>query len=49
MEIEEIIKSIDTKELKAKAKEMGIKTHCVKAIDIAKQLPADVLESLVKQ
>lgn len=47
MEIEDVIKSIDTKELKAKAKELGIKTHCVKKLDIAKQLPEDVLESLV--
>ena len=49
MEIEDVIKSIDTKELKAKAKELGIKTHCVKKLDIAKQLPGDVLESLVKE
>ncbi len=49
MEIEDVIKSIDTKELKAKAKELGIKTHCVKKLEIAKQLPEDVLKSLVKE
>jgi len=47
MDLEDIINSIDTKELKAKAKELGIKTHCVKKLDIAKQLPEDVLKSLV--
>lgn len=46
MAIEELVKKIDTKALKAEAKKRGIKIACVKKIDIARQLPADVLERL---
>ncbi len=46
MAIEELVKKIDTKALKAEAKKRGIKIACVKKIDIARQLPADVLEKL---
>jgi hypothetical protein len=45
-ELEEFIKKIKGKDLNTEAKKRGIKTHCVKKIDIAKQLPRDVLEKL---
>ncbi len=48
MDIEEIVKNISAKALKEEAKSRGIKTHCVKKIDLAKQLPADVLEKLIE-
>jgi BioD-like phosphotransacetylase family protein len=48
MEIEEMVKKIDTKQLKEEAKKRGIKTSCVRKVDIAKQLPAEVLERLAK-
>jgi len=48
-ELEELIKKIKTKDLNAEAKKRGIKTHCVKKIDIAKQLPRDVLEKLASK
>ena len=46
MDIDELTKKIDTKQLKEEAKKRGIKTACVKKIDIAKQLPPEVLEKL---
>jgi bacterioferritin-associated ferredoxin len=49
MAIEEIVKMISTKSLKEEAKSQGIKTHCVKKIDLAKQLPREVLEKLVDE
>ena len=48
-ELEELIKNIKGKDLNAEAKKRGIKTHCVKKIDIAKQLPRDVLEKLLSK
>jgi hypothetical protein len=48
-ELEELVKKIKGKDLNAEAKKRGIKTHCVKKIDIAKQLPRDVLEKLVSE
>ncbi len=48
-ELEELVKKIKAKDLNAEAKKRGIKTHCVKKIDIAKQLPRDVLEKLVSK
>jgi hypothetical protein len=48
-ELEELVKKIKGKDLNAEAKKRGIKTHCVKKIDIAKQLPQDVLEKLVSE
>jgi Zn-dependent M32 family carboxypeptidase len=45
-ELEELLKKIKGKDLNAEAKKRGIKTHCVKKIDIAKQLPRDVVEKL---
>lgn len=48
MDLEEIVKNISAKALKDEAKSRGIKTHCVKKIDLAKQLPDDVLEKLIE-
>ncbi|MFV9677197.1 MAG: hypothetical protein ACNYVW_06045 [Methanosarcinales archaeon] len=45
-ELEEFVKKIKAKVLKEEAKKRGIKTACVKKIDIAKQLPKEVLEEL---
>ena len=45
-ELEELVKKIKAKVLKEEAKKRGIKTACVKKIDIAKQLPNEVLEEL---
>jgi BioD-like phosphotransacetylase family protein len=45
-EFEELIKKIKAKDLREEAKKRGIKTSCVKKIDIAKQLPKEVLEAL---
>jgi len=45
-ELEELVKKIKTKALREEAKKRGIKTACVKKIDIAKQLPREVLEEL---
>lgn len=47
MDLEEIVKNISAKALREEAKSRGIKTHCVKKIDLAKQLPEDVLEKLI--
>jgi BioD-like phosphotransacetylase family protein len=45
-EFEELIKKIKAKDLREEAEKRGIKTSCVKKIDIAKQLPKEVLEEL---
>lgn len=45
-ELEELVKQIKAKDLKDEAKKRGIKTSCVKKIDIAKQLPREVVEEL---
>jgi len=45
-DLEELVKKIKAKALKEEAKKRGIKTSCVKKIDIAKQLPREVLEEL---
>ncbi|MHC1567751.1 MAG: hypothetical protein ACXQTD_08665 [Candidatus Syntropharchaeia archaeon] len=49
MEVEELVKKIKMKDLKEEAKKMGIKTSCVKKIDIARQLPIEVLEKLAEE
>ncbi len=49
MDIEELTKKIDAKQLKKEAKRRGIKTACVKKVDIAKQLPREVLEKLASE
>lgn len=46
MELEEMVKKIDMKALKEEAKKLGIKTGCVKKMDIAKQMPPDVIKKL---
>ena len=48
-ELVELIKKIKAKDLNAEAKKRGIKTHCVKKIDIAKQLPRKVVEELASK
>jgi len=45
-ELEELVKGIKATALKEEAKKRGIKTSCVKKIDIAKQLPREVLDEL---
>ena len=45
-ELEELVKRIKAKDLKDEAKRRGIKTSCVKKVDIAKQLPREVVEEL---
>ncbi|MBW6469713.1 MAG: hypothetical protein P1P69_03310 [Methanosarcinaceae archaeon] len=49
MDLEEIVKNISAKALREEAKSRGIKTQCVKKIDLAKQLPDDVLSRLVDE
>lgn len=46
MDVEEIAKKVTLSDLHPIAKEHGIKTSCVKKIDIVKQLPEEVLEEL---
>lgn len=46
--LEELVKKIAAKNLREEAKKRGIKTACVKKIDIAKQLPREVVEELVR-
>ncbi len=47
MDPEEVAKKVTLKDLRPIAKEHGIKTSCVKKIDIVRQLPEEVLEELV--
>jgi len=49
MDIDEMTQKIDAKQLKEEAKKRGLKTSCVKKIDIARQLPREVLARLVTQ
>lgn len=44
--VRRICEEVKAKVLKEEAKKRGIKTACVKKIDIAKQLPKEVLEEL---
>jgi hypothetical protein len=44
--LEELVKKIKAKDLREEAKKRGIKTACVKKIDLAKQLPREVVEEL---
>jgi hypothetical protein len=45
-ELEALVKGIAAKDLREAAKKRGIKTACVKKIDLAKQLPREVLDEL---
>ncbi len=45
-ELEALVKGIAAKDLREAAKKHGIKTACVKKIDLAKQLPREVLDEL---
>ena len=47
MDPEEVAKKVTLKDLRPIAKEHGIKTSCVKKIDIVRQLPEEVVEGLV--
>lgn len=49
MDIEELTKRVNGKLLKEEAKKRGIRTSCVKKIDIARQLPPEVLEELASK
>ena len=46
MDTEELTEKVSGKLLQEEAKKRGIKTSCVKKIDIARQLPREVLERL---
>ncbi len=48
MDLEEVAKKVTLKDLRPIAKEHGIRTSCVKKIDIVKQLPEDVIEELAR-
>ena len=48
MELEEMVKKIKAKPLREEAKKRGIPTHCVNKLDLAKALPVEVVEELVK-
>ena len=49
MELEEMVKKIKAKPLREEAKKRGIPTHCVNKLDLAKALPIEVVEELVRQ
>ncbi|MGB2800137.1 MAG: hypothetical protein WBC82_09910 [Dehalococcoidia bacterium] len=49
MDTEELTKKVSGKLLQEEAKKRGIKTSCVKKIDIARQLPREVLERLASK
>ena len=46
MDPEEVAKKVTLNDLRPIAKEHGIRTSCVKKIDIVRQLPEEVLEEL---
>ncbi len=46
MELEELVKKVKMKDLRAEAKKHGIPVACRTKMDIAKDLPRDVLEKL---
>lgn len=46
MELEEMVKKVTLKDLKAEAKKHGIPVACRTKMDIAKDLPKEVLEKL---
>ncbi len=49
MDAEELTKKISGRLLREEAKKRGIRTSCVKKIDIARQLPPEVLERLASE
>ncbi|MDP2767216.1 MAG: hypothetical protein Q8O41_07185 [Candidatus Methanoperedens sp.] len=49
MELEELVKKVALKDLRAEAKKHGISTSCRTKIDIAKDLPRKALEKLVSK
>lgn len=46
MELEELVKKVKMKDLRAEAKKHGISVACRTKMDIAKDLPKEVLEKL---
>ena len=46
MELEELVKKLKAKDLKAEAKKYGISTRCRTQLDIAKDLPREAVEKL---
>ena len=48
MQLEELVKKISLKDLKIEAKKHGISISCKTKMDIAKDLPKEVLEKLAK-
>jgi hypothetical protein len=49
MDAEEIAAKYDMEDLKPIAKRYGIKTRCIKKIDLVKALPAEALAELEKK
>lgn len=49
MDLEKTVKKIKMKDLREEAKKRGISTHCVTKLELAKQLPEDVLEELASK
>ncbi|MDD1745620.1 MAG: hypothetical protein LUQ20_07445 [Candidatus Methanoperedens sp.] len=49
MELEELVKKVTLKDLRAEAKKHGIPTACRTKIDIAKDMPRKALEKLVSK
>jgi len=49
MDPEEVANKVTLTDLRPIAKEYGIRTSCVKKIDIVRQLPGEVLEELVRK
>ncbi len=46
MELEEIVKKVTMKQLREEAKKHGVATRCRTKLDIAKDLPPEVLKEL---
>jgi len=49
MEIDELVKKVKLKDLKAEAKKHGIPIRCRTKMDIAKDLPREALEKLAAE
>jgi hypothetical protein len=49
MELEELVKKVTLKDLRAEAKKHGIPTACRTKIDLAKDMPRKALEKLVSK
>lgn len=49
MDLEEVAKKVTLNDLRPIAKEHGIRTSCVKKIDIMRQLPEEVIEEVARK